>query len=59
MVLEDVEVTIIASRLQPIVGSTMWLAGTRAPTHCGRNPNNSGIGEILPTLHVVPYEARE
>jgi hypothetical protein len=37
----------------------MWLAGTRAPTHCSRNLDNSGTSEILPTLYVVPHDPRE
>jgi hypothetical protein len=37
----------------------MWLAGTRAPTRCGRNPDNSRTSKKLPTLYAVPCGARE
>jgi hypothetical protein len=58
-VLREVEVTTIADRIRPRARSAMWLAGTRAPTHCSRNSDNSWTSEKLPTLYVVPYDARE
>jgi hypothetical protein len=36
----------------------MWLAETRAPTHCDRDMDNSMLSETFPTLYGVPYGAR-
>jgi hypothetical protein len=37
----------------------MWLAGTRAPAHYGRDLGGIALRKMLPNLHKIPYDYRE